>query len=97
MQALDRLERVELGSMKGLRSIEELADASALTELLLIGKVPLAQKDIDLLVAHLTLRAFDWFWEDVPDRLAKPVVERMAHLPRPEALDAGAWFDNRDQ
>ena len=92
LRSLPRLRRVELGSMKGLRSIAGLAEAPALEELLFSRRVALTDADAELLANHPTLRAFHWFTEDVPLRVAQPVIDRMSHLEEAETLFAEDWF-----
>lgn len=87
------LERVQLGSMKGLHSLAGLLDAPALHELLFIRAVAVTDWDVAGLDAHPALRAFDWFGEDVPDRIWVPVVERLTrNRPRARICFAEEWF-----
>jgi hypothetical protein len=87
------LERINIGSMKGLESLDELLDAPALRELELSRRIPITETDLDRMASHPTLTAFYWFWEDVPDRVALPVLERMSHLPAPAEHGSTAWFN----
>jgi hypothetical protein len=81
--------------MKGLRSVAGLAEAPALDELQLIRSVALSDADVELLASHPTLRQFDWFWEDVPQRVALPVLQRMQHFARAKTLYPEQWFEAR--
>lgn len=91
---LERLRRLEVGSMKGLESLMEIREAPALEILELIRKVPVTEEDLSMLRTHPTLREFDWFAEDVPDKTWVPVQEAMAHLPRPRACRPEEWFEH---
>jgi hypothetical protein len=91
----DRLVHVQLGSLKGLETIAGVAEAPHLGTLQLIRMVKLSDVDVDLLARHPTLRAFDWFWEDVPQRVALPVVDRLAHLERATAMSPADWLAER--
>lgn len=78
--------------MKGLRSIAGLAEAPALEELVLSRRVALTGADVELLASHPKLRAFEWFAEDVPDRVVQPVVARLSHLERAPILHPEEWL-----
>jgi hypothetical protein len=93
LTGLLRLERINIGSMKGLESLAELLDAPALRELELSRKVPITETDLNRMASHPTLTGFYWFWEDVPDRVAQPVLERMSHLPAPAEHGSASWFN----
>jgi hypothetical protein len=95
LRALMTLERVDLGSMKGLDSLAGLLEAPALRELMLSRAVALSAEDIERLASHPTLSAFRWIWEDVPARVAQPVVERLSNLPHPSELTAADWLAAR--
>ncbi|WP_228255026.1 hypothetical protein [Ornithinimicrobium avium] len=86
------LTRVELGSMKGLSSIAPILAAPALEELQLVRKVNLSSKDIHAIREHPSLVRFGWFAEDVPDKVWKPVVDRIGK-PAPAALTPEKWLD----
>lgn len=89
---LVKLQRIDIGSMKGLESIEPFLRAPALAELRIVRAVTITATDLELMADHPTLAAFDWFWEDVPVRVARPVIDRMAHLARPTARSSADWL-----
>jgi hypothetical protein len=74
LASLKRLRYAVVGSMKGLTSIAGLMDAPNLQELTLLRAVGLDAADAALIAQHPSLRAFEWFAEDVPDRTWVPVV-----------------------
>lgn len=92
LKALKRLKRLEIGSMKGLTSLTGALDAPALEELALIRSVALTDLDVDAIARHRTLRAFDWFAEDGPDRDVAPVKARLTHLARARNVHHEEWF-----
>lgn len=77
LSPLGRLRFAQVGSMKGLASIAGLLDAPNLQELTLIRAVGLGVADPQRIAQHPTVRAFDWFAEDVPDRTWVPVVKEV--------------------
>jgi hypothetical protein len=88
------LVRIELGSMKGLSSIQPLLSAPSLEELQLQRTVQLSDGDVAAIADHPTLQRFGWFAEDVPVPVWQPVVEAI-DLPAPAALRPEAWLDQR--
>jgi hypothetical protein len=86
------LKRLEIGSMKGLAGLGPLLEAPYLEELLLSKAVALSSADPEAIAAHPSIRAFDWFAEDVPDKTWAPVVDRVGR-PKARALNASDWFD----
>jgi hypothetical protein len=74
LSSLKRLRYAQVGSMKGLTSIAGLLGAPNLQELTLVRAVGLDQADASLIAEHPSVRAFEWFAEDVPDRTWLPVV-----------------------
>lgn len=86
------LKRLEIGSMKGLAGLGPLLEAPCLEELLLSKAVALSSTDPEAIAAHRSIRAFDWFAEDVPDKTWAPVVDRVGR-PKARALSASDWFD----
>ena len=92
---LEALEHVQLGSMKGLQSLDGLMAAPRLRTLEFSRAVSVGPDDVDALAEHPTLEAFDWFWEDVPQRVAKPVMARLEHLGRPPAVSPLDWVAQR--
>jgi hypothetical protein len=93
-RTLDRLLRVELGSMKGLAGLTGLHDAPALEELLLVRAVGVAGGDAGRLAGHPTLQQFDWFGEDVPVNQWLAFREAVGR-PRARAVHAVDWFAGR--
>jgi len=85
---LARLDRLELGSMKGLESITEFLEAPALRELYFRKMVNTTLEDADAIAQHPSIEKFGWFAEDVPDRIFVPFFERVGK-PRADAV----WTD----
>jgi hypothetical protein len=90
---LRRLRRVELGQMRDLNDLSTLAAAPALEELYLSRKLDITVDSMKPLQGHPTLRAFDWFWEDVPASRALPVLNALP-LPDPPLMRPEDWFDS---
>ena len=86
------LKRLEIGSMKGLAGLGPLLEAPYLEELLLFKAVALSSTDPEAIAAHPSIRAFDWFAEDVPVKTWAPIVDRVGR-PKARALSASDWFD----
>ena len=91
----DRLVYAALGSLKGLETLDGLADAPNLETLSLVRAVKLSERDVERLAGHPTLREFRWSWLDVPQHVALPVVERMSHLDLPETISPDEWITRR--
>jgi hypothetical protein len=91
----DRLLHVQLGSLKGLETLDGLADAPRLMSLHLSRTVRLREEDVQRLVDHPALEEFGWFAEDVPSRVVGPVMERLGHLRRPRAIRPLEWLHER--
>jgi hypothetical protein len=91
---LERLRRIEAGSLKGIEELGPLLDAPGLEELILIRAVSLSPSDPTRIAEHPTLSGFDWFAEDVPDKTWMPVVERVGR-PKARATHPEEWFDTR--
>lgn len=83
--------------MKGLTSLAGVTDAPALTTLMLSGKVDVTDDDLDRLAGHPALRAFDWFWEDAPQRVALPVLDRLAYLVKRTPIRPEEWPRRRNE
>ena len=92
---LHSLARLELGSLKGLVGIAPALDAPALAELCLIRSVSMDADDPMRIRDASQVQAFDWFAEDVPDRVWVPVV-RLVGKPSAPVLSASEWFANRE-
>lgn len=93
LAGLHRLRRVELGQMRDLNDLSTLAEAPALEELFFSRKLDITADSMTPLQGHPTLRAFDWFWEDVAVSRALPVLEALP-LPNPPLMRPGEWFDS---
>ncbi|MFK4729740.1 leucine-rich repeat domain-containing protein [Agromyces mediolanus] len=92
----ERLLRVELGMLRGLRSLAPILDAPNLEELVLAKDVPVSDQDVELMLAHPTLRAFLWVALDVPLHRSRPVLERTdAALERARSVHVDAWLAAR--
>lgn len=94
LRRLERLRRIEAGSLKGIEELAPLLDAPRLEELVLIRTVAVASTDPARIAEHPTLSAFNWFAEDVPNRIWQPV---MSHIGKPKAhaVHPEEWFDSR--
>jgi hypothetical protein len=92
---LRALARLELGSLKGLASIAPALAAPALAELCLIRAVSMDAEDPRRIRDASQIKAFDWFAEDVPDRVWEPVV-RVVDKPAARAVNASEWFADRE-
>ena len=91
LASLTSLRRVELGSMKGLSGLTGVHDAPALEELQLLRKVSVAPNDAQRLANHPTLRAFEWYAEDVPVKIWSPFSDIVAK-PRISPMRPEVWF-----
>ena len=91
LERLQHLARLELGSMKGLETLEPLLRATSLRELLLVRQVAVSDEDVELIAQHPSLAAFGWFAEDVPDKTWVSVLERI-DLPATRARSAKDWL-----
>ncbi|RDI32707.1 hypothetical protein DEU38_103444 [Rhodococcus sp. AG1013] len=91
---MTNLRRVELGMMKNLSSLAPVLEAPNLEELLIVKDVPVSDEDVDRILAHPTLRAFDWIHLDVPARRFRPVIERThGTLDRTRSVHPQDWFE----
>ena len=89
---LVNLRRVEIGQMRSLTDLSGLVGAPALEELLLVRKLPIDSAAVRPFLGHPTLKAFTWFWEDVPWSRARPVLEVLNHLEKPALMRPEEWF-----
>ena len=96
LERLVNLKRVQLGQMRNLRDISALLGAPALEELFFHGRLGVQADDVLPLRAHPALRAFDWFWLDVPARQARPVLEALP-LAKPRSLFPVEWLEEHDK
>lgn len=87
----NRIRRVEIGQMGGLKSLSGILDAPGLQELLLIRKIHVGDTDIKRINTHPSLTHFDWFAEDVPGYKYFPVRGRIK-LPAAQPLYPEQWF-----
>lgn len=94
LAALRVLGRVELGSLRGLESIAPVLDAPALEELYLSKSVSMADDDPARIRDANQIKRFDWFAEDVPDRVWEPVV-RVVDKPAARAVRPAEWLAAR--
>ena len=81
--SLINLEHASMGHMRGLLSLHGLLEAPRLRELLLIRKINVNAADVEEIINHPTIKEFGWFAEDVPDRIWRPVVEKIKLTPVP--------------
>jgi hypothetical protein len=88
---LTSLRRLEIGQMKLLETIHPALDAPNLEELMLVKTVNVTPDDVRVIKSHAMLRSFDWFAEDVPDRVWLPVREAIT-LPRTRIMHPEDWF-----
>ena len=94
LACLTRLERAEIGQMRGLKTLAGLLQAPRLAELLLLRNVNVMPSDVDQICEHPSLQAFRWHAEDVPARIWEPVVHRI-QLPKVAIQDAHEWIKQR--
>ena len=91
---LRSLARLELGSLKGLKSLAPALAAPALAELHLIGSVSMDADDPRRIREAAQVKAFGWDAEDVPVRVWEPVV-RTVDRPAARAIMPAEWFAER--
>ena len=89
-----RLLRLEVGMMRTLEGISPLLDAPNLEELQLEEWVNVTPVDIDRMRSHPSLRAFNWWALDTPQRIWGPADEAI-QLPKPDYLHPHEWFAKR--
>jgi hypothetical protein len=94
LSALAKLERASVGQMRGLASLAGLLEAPNLRDLELVRKVNLSSDDLDVIVNHPTIERFNWWAEDIPDKVWVPVVEQIGLPPVPIGFPAD-WFAAR--
>jgi hypothetical protein len=92
--ALSKLERASLGQMRGLLSLRELLEAPRLRQLQLIRKIHVNADDVEGIINHPTIKQFDWFSEDVPEKIWAPVVQKIGLPPVPYDYPE-EWFSLR--
>jgi hypothetical protein len=90
-RSLSLLRRLEIGQMKLLTSIHPALEAPRLDELLLIKKLNITPDDVRAISSHPALRFFQWFAEDVPDRVWVPVRDAIS-LPPARLMHPEEWF-----
>lgn len=91
LKALSKLERVEIGLMKGLESLGGLLHAPALKDIVLVKRVNVTEQDIQNIKSHKTIKSFTWYTEDVPVKMFEQVVERI-NLPESHIRSPESWF-----
>ncbi len=91
LQALTRLQRLEVGMMRGLERIGPLLEAPAIEELYLHKWVNVTTDDVERLKHHPTLRSFDWWGVEVPSSRWIPVLEAVG-LPKANPVMPRDWF-----
>jgi hypothetical protein len=91
---LQSLSRAHIGSMKGLSGLTGLLDAPHLAELQLLRAVSLAADDPARLRDLPSLTHFEWFAEDVPDKVWVP-VRQLIDKPQTEPMHPEEWFAAR--
>lgn len=92
LRGLEKLARIEVGQMKGLRELAPLLEAPRLRELFLSKLVSPTERDVDLIDRHASLKAFSWYAVDVPARISRPILERIT-LPNARSMHPEEWFD----
>jgi hypothetical protein len=88
---LKNLQHARVGQMRGLLSLHGLLQAPKLRELELVRKINVSQTDVDEIIGHPALEAFDWRAEDVPAKTWEPVVKKVA-LPEVSPMHPEEWF-----
>jgi hypothetical protein len=96
LSELRLLKRVEIGSMKGLRTMAGILAAPQLSELLVTRAMGPGSVDAAVIRAHPELRAFRWNAADVPDKVWEPVVAAIG-LPEARAMHPAEWLDSQQQ
>ncbi|KZM36108.1 hypothetical protein [Oerskovia enterophila] len=91
---LTRLSWVDLGNLPNLDGIEGVLAAPHLTDLTLVRAVGVASSDAARIAAS-SVERFEWFAEDVPDRVWVPFREAVG-LPRSVPTTVDDWFAARD-
>ncbi|MFD6165689.1 hypothetical protein ACFWFR_10900 [Oerskovia sp. NPDC060287] len=92
---LTLLSWVDLGRLPGLDGIEGVLAAPHLTDLTFVRAVGVAPGDAGRIAAS-GVRRFEWFAEDVPDRVWVPFREAVG-LPRSVPTTVDDWFAARDE
>jgi hypothetical protein len=87
----ESVRRIEAGSLKGIEQLGPLLEAPRLEELVLIRAVALSPSDPERIAGHPTLKAFDWFAEDVPNKVWVPVVEQVGKT-KARTMHPEEWF-----
>lgn len=91
----DKLERAELGQMKGLLSLAELLQAPRLRQLKMLKKINVNSDDVERIINHPSIQQFGWLAEDVPDKVWVPVVARIG-LPNVPSEFPEDWFSRSE-
>jgi hypothetical protein len=85
LKPLAKLRTLQLGNMRGITDLSPIAQAPALEDLRFVRKMGIDAAAMRPLLKHPTLKFFDWFWEDVPQSQALPVIDALG-LPKPPRL-----------
>lgn len=88
---LVNLEHAFVGQLRGIVSLRGLLEAPNLRELVLFGKVNVSEDDVSGIVDHPALEAFNWFAEDVPNKVWVPVLKKI-ELPKARPVHPEEWF-----
>jgi hypothetical protein len=91
---LNRLSWVDLGRLPRLDGIDGILAAPHLEDLTFVRAVGCAPSDAAKIAAS-SVERFDWFAEDVPDRVWAPFREAVG-LPRSVPTTVDDWFRARD-
>lgn len=91
LRGLESLRRLVVGQMRSLGSLGGLLDAPGLTELVLIKRVGITDRDVAKIKSHGTLERFGWSTDDVPASVFGPVIASV-DLPPARTLHAAEWF-----
>lgn len=90
-RALTNLRRAEIGQMKSMVSVGPLLEAPNLEEIQLHNFVHVTPDDVTTMQRHKKLKAFEWYGENIPDKMWVPVRDAVA-LPKTRALHPEEWF-----
>ncbi len=91
LNPLFSLRRIELGMLRGLLAFDSVLEAPNLKELLLSKKIQVSSIEIEIMNKHPSLRYFDWFAEDVPNKEWVPVMESVK-LETAKTMHPEEWF-----
>ncbi len=95
MKGMTMLHRAQLGQLSSLSSIGSILAAPNLRELELHNRVGVSPEDVEMMRSHPTLSTFEWYGENIPVKMWKPVREAVG-LPLTKAMYPEAWFGLAD-